>query len=159
MEFETIATITRVTAKASLLLYCAAFLLDVSRVAPGKCKQAFAVFLSAHAVHLGFVGVYFYALREWPALDPVLALLGLGVASLIWLGVFGLRKTVATGEQVFAAPMAWFIWFLFGATHVSRLLDPERGSWVNAVFLAIVLGSGLARIWIGRLAYSQSEAL
>lgn len=146
MEFEPIAEATRVTARISLVLFCVFFVVDAGRTALSARRASAAAFIVAHVVHLGFVAAYFAALGEPPKVSPVLGLLVAGVVALIWLTV---RVVGRAGPPVAPAIVAWFLWFLFAATHISRLLDPERAGAVNWALLVVTLIAAAARVRVG----------
>ncbi|MEZ5891552.1 MAG: hypothetical protein R3C58_00160 [Parvularculaceae bacterium] len=144
LDFDTIAEFTRLTARLSLSLFCVAFVIDAMK---GKATGFFyALFIVAHLVHLGFVAAYYMTAGHGPELSPVLGLLVLGLAALAWLATAVFRARPAPLIAV------WFLWFLFAATHVSRLLDPERAGAINWVLLAVALSAAAARLYLGLVA-------
>jgi len=141
MDFEIIAELTRLTARLSLSLFCMAFVIDAMM---GKMTRFYyGLFIAAHVVHLAMVALYFQAAGHGPEVTPALGLLGLGLVAFVWLSAAIFRGRPA--PQV----AAWYIWFLFGATHISRLLDPERAGAINWLLLGVVLAAGAVRIALG----------
>lgn len=153
MSFDVVAELTRWTARLSLFLFVLAFVFDVQRVREGTKQLLWLFFVIAHATHLGFVLLYFVELRELPKFDFVLVLLCLGLIAFLRISTSVLRPTIKTREFIAPAYDVWLLWFLFGATHVSRLIEPGRSGLINWVLLTIVflgLGLRLRKLAIGR---------
>ena len=148
MTFETIAEITRITARISLYLFMLAFLLDTQRIGSSIKRSVWIGFAVSHTIQLSFVVAYFFSMGEPPALDPVLALLLIGVIALARLSVF-----VVAGwskSPVLVAPIleVWYLWFLFTGTHITRLLNPERSGVINIYLLGLALAAGALRLYL-----------
>ncbi|PHR93765.1 MAG: hypothetical protein COA69_03810 [Robiginitomaculum sp.] len=150
MGFEAIAEFTRVFARISLILFAMAFVVEALRDGKSRTRLLWASFLCAHIIHLASLMLYYNALGESPKLDPVLALLIVGVAALGWM-IFITLKTTAIKNRLYITPaIGWYLWFLFTATHVSRLLDTERAGAINWVLLTVMLLAGAVRILLFR---------
>lgn len=157
MDFETIAEFTRIFARISLILFALAFVAEALRDGNSRIRVLWAGFLCAHIIHLASLVPYYTALGENPKLEPVLALLIVGVATLIWVILITL-KTRAVKNRLYIMPsIGWYLWFLFTATHVSRLLDTERAGTINWVLLTVMLLAGVMRILLFRKSTPHSD--
>ncbi|MBD2843041.1 hypothetical protein [Erythrobacter rubeus] len=152
MEFETVAVATRITARISLVLFAFAFVAETIKFGRNHYSLVWGSFVLAHIVHMICVVAYFIVLGEPPELTPALGTLVAGLVALGWIATDLIRKRIASASRMMPTVCSWYLWFLFCMAHVSRLLDPERGSWINVPLLIVAFGSGVVRIVLLRRA-------
>jgi len=146
MDFEVIAEFTRISARLSLVLFALAFTFEALRDGKSRIRLLWGSFIFAHAVHLGSLVFYFNALGESPKLEPVLILLVVGVFALVWMTVILLKNNTAKNQLYITPIIGWYLWFLFTATHITRLLDIETAAAINWILLFVMLSAGGLRV-------------
>ena len=142
--------LARWTARLSLAAFLAAFAGEAGALSAPTKRRLYLLFVGCHVVHLSAVAAYLITLGEPPESLGKLSFLVLGVLVMLFCLQQVLRKREQPEGRVVSAWAVWYLWLLFGVTHLTRLFDPTRPRLLHGLLLMAVIGAALLRVRVGR---------